>query len=1006
MRFGPRPASAIVLAALLHSFAYGAPGTGGFPTLRNWGEAQGIDLAFVTATAQTLDGFLWFGTPSGLFRFNGYEFRAMDPRDPGATHHTQITSLLADRDGTLWIGTLAEGLYRHDHGRFTAYGPEHGITNDRIKCLAQDAHGTIWVGTDGGGVFQSLNDRFVPFDPPERGVWTHPTAFATDRDQRLWIGTFRGSLAAVRSGEVEVVLTRGPTIKALLADRLGTLWMGTGSGLGQLVNGKAQRVPLVGSDGQRHLQTFVTSLHQDPWGGIWVGTLTGLVCCREQAQEYIGIQQGLGNGLVTSVFADREGSVWIGTEIGDLYQLNRKKIHIASPYSKGLPSISTLATAPDGRLWIGGAQGIAYRDPDATRFTHLPALSPPIEDVTSLGIDDHGRVWFGNRLGDWGVLEGDSVTRPSTQSLGPGQRSPTFFLQTRHHGFLIGTEGGLYRLGADRSLTPWSDLALSHRDVSCAVETPDGTLWIGTGNGLNRVRSGECRSFIDIHPRPIEQVADLLLDAEDTLWVSTYRGLWRIRGDAFFAFGPEHGAPPTAGPLLEDPAGNLWVGQGSHLARFAKTNLHAVADGTLPRLSPQSWSGIDGLRSPILATGRIATRTPDGYLHFATDKGVASVHPSEPPTNSVPPTPTIEKVTIDGQPAPTTAHDSHASPTAFRVELAPGYHRLDIHFTALSYVAPERVRYFHRLRGLSDQWEDAQNSRIASFRALPAGEYAFEVLAENDAGVRALAAATLRVHVPAPWWRTGTFQAGVTGGVALLAGAFYSLRIRRLKQLGDTRREYSRRLLEHEEKERDRLAKELHDGLGQDLLIIKNHAALLGLQWPHAPLDVRQRLHDITQASQTAIDQARTLAHSLRPAELTRVGLTAALQDMIDRAAASSPIRFQHDLRNADGHLSQDAEVLVYRITQELVNNILKHSRATLARIGLHVLDGALELTVADDGQGFDPESARQDSGSRRGLGLDSITERVAMLSGTVRIESSPGNGSHSLLRIPIQKPH
>ncbi len=679
----------------------------------------------------------------GLFRFNGHEFRHIDLREEGSPAEVFVTALLADRDGNLWIGTDAEGLYRHANGRITPWRAESGLSNDRIKCLAQDAEGTVWVGTDGGGTFRKVGDRFVPFEGPEAGSLTHATAFALDHDGGLWIGTFAGRLLTVRSGRVEHVPRKGPGIKALHIDSAGHLWIGTSAGLARLIEGRQERIPLLQADGSRSLTPFITSIHEDRFGGLWVGTLTGLVHLRTEDQEFLGADHGLGNGLVTTVFADREGSVWVGAEIGDLYQLNRRKIRTASPFPAGLPSDSTVAVASDGTFWVGGTQGIAFRSPGSHRFEVPPLSPPPMDDVTRVGIDDQERVWFGNRFGDWGFLQSGSFTRIDTSSLDRSQVSPNFFLPTRKHGLLVGTEGGLFQMGPENQPVVWSGPPLSHKDVTCAVEAPDGTLWIGTGNGLNRVRDASAQTYIQLPTRPIEQVSDLSLDPDGTVWVSTYRGLWRIRNDQFFAFGPEHGAPPVAGPLVDDLGGNLWVGLGGNVARLSKTNLHAVADGLSPRVISRYWSGTDGLKSVILATGRAGARTPDGYVHFATDKGIATIHPGHVRANDVPPVPTIERVLVDGDPTPTdiaaTSGNTRGSREHAGLDLPPGYHRIDIHYAGLSYVAPQRVRYHHRLRGLSDDWEDAGTDRVASYQALPAGDFTFELIASNDAGLASAA---------------------------------------------------------------------------------------------------------------------------------------------------------------------------------------------------------------------------------------------------------------------------
>ncbi len=976
----------------------------GFQTVRNWGEAQGLNLGFTAATAQTADGFLWFGTPSGLFRFDGYAFVRVDPRGPGMAMELSVSALLADRDGGLWIGSTAEGLYRFEKGAATTYRKERGLTNDRIKCLYQDADGVVWVGTDGGGAFHQDGDRFVPLHVNGRAPPTHPTAFAPEPGGGLRIGTHHDGIFQVsRDGDVQGVMVT-PTVKALLRDRSGTVWIGTALGLAKIVEGKPERVPLRDANGRMDTNVFVIALAQDRWGALWIGTATGLVRLEGDRQEFFGPEQGLGNGFVTSVFADREGTVWVGTEVGDLHQIVRQKIRMRSPFPKGLPSITTLWMGRQGRLWAGGDQGLVALQDERTVWTPPPG-SLAAREVFALGEDDRGRLWFAKRMGDWGIVEGDSVERVPTGHLWVAQRSAKFFLQTRHHGLLVGTAGGLLRVGADGSITNLPQLELSHKDVTCALEQDDGTLWVGTGYGLNRFRNGETVAYVDLQPRALEVVYSLIGDPDNTVWVASQKGLWRVRDGQFFAFLPKHGMPPAAGPLVEDGRGFLWIALGEKVARAALAGLNDVADGRASRVEVRTWGRTDGLRSDILADSCWGIRSPDGVLHFATDKGIADIDPGELRPNDVAPTPRIERLVVNGENRDWLRRDS-GSEDDKTVVLPPGYNRLEVHFAALSYSAPDRVRFAWRLQGLSDDWEDTDGQRTAFFRGLRPGRYEFELNATNEAGVPGSRTARLHILALSPWWQTPGFRLGALGLACATLGGAYSLRVRRLKQLGDTRREYSRRLLERQEMERSRLAKELHDGLGQDLLILKNQLAMLERDLPPDRADLLRRAQELGGISQSVIDETRTVAHNLRPAELDRVGLTASMEAMLERVASSSDIEMVSRIENIEGALSKEGEVLVYRISQELVNNLLKHSQAQNALVSLARTDPqCVELMVSDDGRGFNLQAIRGEADAGRGLGLDSVAERVEMLGGSLRIESSPGTGTRCWIRVPVTAP-
>ena len=974
-------------------------GAGDFVAVRDWGSAHGTDLGMVEAAAQTADGYLWFGSASGLYRLNGHEFRGIDPRPGNPEESLHVTALLAARDGSLWVGTFAEGLYHIEKGSSSIYRVDKGLTNDRIKCLFQDSAGAVWVGTDGGGAFRLVEDRFEPLKLPDLPAPTHPTAFAEDAKGQFWIGTPGAGFYQMHQGRVVSHLRPAPNVKAIQPGPDGRLWLITTGGLAWMDGDRPRRVPLLQADGSTTNKVFLTSFAQDRWGDFWLGTLQGLIRYAPGGQEFLGRDRGLGNGLVTSVFADREGSVWVGTEVGDLHQLRRQKIRMMAPFEPGLQGVNALHTDPQGRLWIGGSQGLVGWK-DGRRIWSPPKDSPAAREVCAIGSDAEGRLWFALRFGDWGYLEEDRMVRIPTDQLTTGQRSPSFFLQTRHHGFLVGTPGHFIRITNQQSLVSLGDLGLSHADVKCAYEAPDGSLWIGTSYGLNRLKDGKVEIFIDLKPRPIEIVTSICGDSDGTVWICSYRGIWRYRDGAFFAFGPDHGLPSRTASLVDDGRGALWIQSGTLVYPVAKKELHAVADGLQERLAFRSWGRSDGLTAAIRAGGQHGAVLPDGQVCFGTDAGVAFVQAQDPPGNDLPPSPKIEYLVVNGE---VQDWSQRRRRDAGRVVLPPGYNRLEIHFAGLSYRAPSQVSYAHRMLGLNPDWEPTLGQRVASFRALPPGKYVFQLAATNEAGVASIEPASLEVVALAPWWNTPPARVLLAAVALAVMSLVYGFRIRHLKQLGDTRREYSRRLLDHQESERSRLARELHDGLGQDLLIIKNQTAMLELELPQDPDLVRSRLRDIATTSQSAIDQARDIAHNLRPAELDRVGLGSSIEAMVERAAGSSSIHFDARVAPIDGRLEKAAEVLLYRISQELVNNILKHSGANHAKLELvHLPDeAAIELRVEDDGRGFDMDSTANRRGRAGGLGLPSVRERVEMLHGSAKVESAVGEGTKWFIRIP-----
>jgi signal transduction histidine kinase len=302
---------------------------------------------------------------------------------------------------------------------------------------------------------------------------------------------------------------------------------------------------------------------------------------------------------------------------------------------------------------------------------------------------------------------------------------------------------------------------------------------------------------------------------------------------------------------------------------------------------------------------------------------------------------------------------------------------------------------------LDNDWVDAGTRRTAYFTHVPPGEYTFRVIADNGEGVWNMEGKSLRIVVLPPFYRTWWFLTLSALTFLVLITFIYQLRVRQLTRARTAHEEFSRRLLSSQEAERKRIAAELHDSIGQNLLIIKNRA-LMGLMPDELPSASREQLDEISNISSQAIDEVREIAYNLRPYQIDRLGLTRAVEAMIKKVAISSGIRFTMETDNLKGVLSKDNEISVYRIVQECINNIVKHSDASEAKVTMKRGEESLRLAIEDNGKGFSVEETLSPESGKDGFGLVGIPERVRLLGGTLDIQSSPNNGTIISITVSI----
>jgi signal transduction histidine kinase len=426
--------------------------------------------------------------------------------------------------------------------------------------------------------------------------------------------------------------------------------------------------------------------------------------------------------------------------------------------------------------------------------------------------------------------------------------------------------------------------------------------------------------------------------------------------------------------------------------------LNDLADGKLKTITSLAYNKNDGMQSTECNGGRwpAGVKTRDGKLWFPTMGGLAMIDPASIKANTQPPPVVIEGMRINNEPVPFDAWDSAIHHPQSAIRISPQQDNFEIQYAALSFINSENLRFKYKLEGADYDWVDAGTRRTAYFSHLSPGEYTFRVIAANADGVWNLTGASLRITVVPPFWRTWWFITLVALGVVGTIVWIWKYRVGQLQHVQMAQEAFARQLIASQEAERKRIAAELHDSLGQSLVIIRNWA-MLGAGQLENNSPAREELDEINAIASRTINEVREIAYNLGPYHLERLGFENSIRDMASRVAQASSIAIATELDALDGALSSESQMSLYRVAQEALNNVVKHSSATETRITLKRESAGVRLTVADNGQGFDPqtEKASETLGpSRPGFGLNGMAERVRLLGGALIIRSAPEQGT------------
>ncbi len=465
-------------------------------------------------------------------------------------------------------------------------------------------------------------------------------------------------------------------------------------------------------------------------------------------------------------------------------------------------------------------------------------------------------------------------------------------------------------------------------------------------------------------------------------------GLVRYAGRTFRVVGSGDGLPTDNLYSLEfNTRGDFWLGSDAGLMRVRVDSIARHLADPANKLQVSLLDDADGLPAisldPLGNQGSL--RLPNGLLWFGIENGIAQFDPATLFQEPTPPHTVMEQHTIDG--------------SALRngpIILKPGQSNLELHYTALGSDKPEQLSFRYRLVGYDAHWIDAKGRRIAYYSHLSPGSYTFEVQSAETDGAEwnQAAEATATVRVLTPFYRTGWMKALVL--LACLSAAGYGLlrRQRRAHREQLARQAFTHQLIATQEGERKRIAHELHDSLGQHLVLIRTLALL-----PTSPANTARGDHlaKIADQAAVAIQEVESISYDLRPYQLDRLGLTRTILSLIEAFQSSGPVNVTHSIENIDEFFPKDWEINFYRIVQEALGNILKHAEATEVTVTIARTSSALRLVVADNGQGFATSAGGSSSG---GLGLIGIQERAEALGGHAVIQSADRSGTRIIVTV------
>ena len=982
-------------------------------------------------------GFLWFCTADGLSRFDGSRFVNYGP-EQGLPHPT-VEELVEVGPGVYWIATFG-GLARLKSDTnpsrelkaaraplqdpatlpLTAYSLGSDGAANQVLSMKQDRAGRLWIGTAGGLFVLEQPLREPTFRRVEPDLSTGPLtlgqvlAFAEGPDGVLWIGTSSGLFRRLADGRIvrEHTFRLLDEVRQLHVDRAGRIWIAHGLVLSVAVPAPPNtspsmqaipvcrgdphdpRLPVTAGDVCRFetlagVPAYVRSLSAGSDGRVWIGTSGGLIEFGGDGFRAYSERHGLSNQTINAVAEDVAGNVWVGTDAGGVSKLTMNGF-VSFRQEDGLRHnyVTSISQSRAGRVRAGGGWPI-LNEFDGKQFAwgrfNLPGQVSWTRGYDMLE-DRTGGLWVGTPNGLFRFPEVTSVAklvraRPKAiYSLAnglPAARMIPAFEDSRGDVWMSA------EFVSDRRVVRWqrstdrfhqypetdSDWVSVGRPAF--AEDGAGSVWIGSSRGLARHRDGRFANIWIGDENSGVQVTALHVDPRGRLWVGT-RGSGLYRSDDPEAERPRFTAYTVARGLssaiiwcmTDDGAGNLYVG----------------TQRGVDRLDPASgqfkhFSVADGLAGSEVIS---AFRDRDGALWFGTFKGI-SRFTRRPDVGRGPPTVWIGGLSIRG----VAGRFDPLGLARFSIrDLEPHQNQIQIDYFGLSPATGE-LRYQYQLEGTDSTWTAPTVERSVNYAELPPGSYRFLVRALNSDGQASVTPASVSFTIVPPVWKRSWFLTTAALLAIALGYALHTHRVTRLLEI---------------ERLRTRIASDLHDDLGSSLSQISILSEVLRTHLGSPEAHIADPLSRIGTLSRESVDSMSDIVWAIDPLRDTPIHLIQRMRRVANELLRAAGVQLRFDSSgDATPRLNADVRRHVFLIFKEILNNIVRHAEASAVSVEVAVASRQLQVTVTDNGRGFD-------TASTEGQGLRSMERRASGVGGSLQVTSHTGRGTRVTFAVPVRR--
>ena len=985
---------------------------------RTIGINQGLSQSSVMDVAFDSLGFAWFATQDGLNRYDGRNFLIYPKTFDDITTPvgSRLGKLVAGEKGRIWLVTSGGKLEKMDLHTLksdmigTLPGTHRAMPS--VNCVFEDRGGRCWVGTESAGLL-CLDETGALSVPalPSPSV----QQITQDRQGNYWVLTRNGVVRFGGTSPFRTYLQTAParnaeaiTCSAMSQDGAGNYWLGTyGNGMYYMGKDDSLFRPFVGSTDRIGQDLIVLSLITDRSGNTWIGTYgNGLyrIDAQHRVHQYLSDKKdpfSLPYNDILCLREDAGGGIWIGTDGGGVAQYNARFNNFTILSRDNVPNympieqVRAICTDRAGGVWVGTSNnGLGYVSKDLGSFKSFVVPSPGpassnYQRIVSLLADEEDDIWVGTQGNGYVILDKRSRTIKRPSNSGAGGATIWCMLADSTGRAWAGTRnGGLCLIDKNKGLLACLDTAsadaqrLPDNNIRALARVDDHTICIGTDKKGIR--------FLDTRSRVVSREDPLPAspDGPFILKCLYYHAPWLYigtQGKGFCIYNRQTGASiwvtekdglpnNTIYGIQEDSYGRLWMSTNKGLCMYAPGPDPVRDTGR----SFSIFTREDGLQSNEFNTGAWH-KASDGRLFFGGISGLTLFYPQKLVLTGSQPRVAITGIMVNNSPLP----GDTAIPYKRRIDLSYGRNSLSFNFAALDFLTNNKIGYAYRLAPYESKWIPSGNRGYTAYTNLAPGSYVFQVKANSSFSRDPERITSLIIVIHPPFWKTAWFIVCCVLLVVLLLAGLYQYRINQLLRVQHIR---------------NRIATDLHDDIGSTLTNISLLSELTrkNQQMGSDTTPFLDRIAEEVQRSSQALDD---IVWSINTNNDSMEQVVARMRRYASEIFDGANIRyvFDADIGDAQKRLNIEQRRDCFLIFKEVINNIYKHAEASIVEIDIDLHSNHLDITITDDGKGFDIAAITHRNG------LKNIRQRVEKWRGKLDIRSAPGSGSTVDIGIPLR---